>query len=242
MYSSLSYSLSGERPSDRSRFWISYSEANFRPAPSDLAIDQALEDFAALSLQSTTRPSRRSIAGGSQYTSYRAPNLNPQSTAYLVSYAGSNTSASTVTCQQPLKMIGYPGPGSTVSIRSRRTRQGPIDQYRYAQPTTGSNYNGESKALTQYSHKGKRSRDPFSEVMPEDSISQVSMSSRRSDFRDIDLTERRGRTRRREEERSTVVGRSDGRREGQDADEQCGGQGYGGAPAYYETREVTPWD
>lgn len=243
MYRSLEYSLSGERP-DRSRFAINYSESTFQPSPSDLAIDQALEEFAAITLQGGTNSSRRRIDSGSQYTSYRPSNLNPQPLPYATSYAPSKVGSSTVSRQPPLKMIAYPGPGSTVSTRSHRSRQAPIAQYQYAQPSVvASQYTRGLKALSRHSGKSKRSQDPYDEVGPEDSISQVSSSSRRSGMREMQMyeppeSERRGRTRRREDERSTVVG--SGRYGGSEYDGQGGG--YGVAPAYYETREVTPWD
>jgi hypothetical protein len=236
MYSSLAYSLSGERP-DRSRFAINYSESTFRPAPSDLAIDQALEDFAALSLPKNPRPRRIPVDDG-QYTSYRPLDSNQPPLPYASSYATNKTGTSTVSYQQqqPMKMIEYPRPGSKIS--TSYSRRQPVAKYQYAD-TSASQYTSPGPTAPSR-HAGKSSKrrqeSLYSEIGPEDSISQVSNSTRRSnrwaggDEYDSQGRSawRRGRTRRRESEY---------------AGSEYGGQEYGGAaPVWYETREVTPWD
>jgi hypothetical protein len=249
MYRCIEYTISGER-ADRSRFAVSYSESTFHPAASDLAIDQALEDFAAMTLRCAARTPRGSMYGGSQHLSYRPSNIMARpSTSY--EHAGSRAGNSTTSRGPPLKMISYPGPRSTVSTRSRHSLRGAVVPYPYAQPSVISNAAGSRHAggreemLTQYSGTSKCSKESYDELGPEDSISQVSSSSRRSSRRETPLcalrtSERRGRTRRREHEKMTVVKSGPLMYAGP---EYAGpGDGYGGARVHYETREVTPWD
>ena len=249
MYRSIDCSYTQCGP-DRSRFSYSVSASVFEPTSEDIRLEKAIEDFAAMSMGigfgRGGRPaigSRASTFSSGEQRAYPSSNYGRvQDAPYPGSYAGSIAGSTTSRLPHEPKRIGYSrsitapsvmGSSCSTSYRSRQSRQTQDDYPNYAEPGT----------LVRYSKPRDEVWDDAMSVGPEDSVSQVSSrTARRSDY--VPRSERRGRTRRREDERSmfsrvTAVpvegyGRGGGRGgELYDVDEQ-------GEPEYY-TRDITPW-
>ncbi|KAK4507280.1 hypothetical protein PRZ48_001015 [Zasmidium cellare] len=251
MYRSLDLSYAEQRP-DHSRYAYNISASYFTPAPSDIELDKAIANFAALGLNG--------VAGMSgpmgQYTNsnyledpYRDDG-RVNEPLYPGVYAGSGYGQGSIV---PPKAIDYPRSminapsridGSRVSSSrhhhghsSRKSRHGgsSTTSSRYYQPVDETN----SKAMVKYAtSKASKSKskskhwDDEMSVVPEDSISQVStrLSSRHGGD---EMYEPRGRTRRRDGSVTVRGGMGSVGGVG-------GGKGFVEPDVYY-TREVTPW-
>lgn len=245
MFRSIDLSYSEQRP-DRSRYAYSVSASYFTPAQADVELDKAIEGFAAMGLNGLANITGQ--GGQYPYNNYHSNGGRIQEPPYPGSYAGSMADsyytqggiAPPMTPNQ-MQAIDYPRnaipPPSSGGSRVSSSRSHHQRRSRHASSSYYSNFAPvDEQALVKYKRKKSKASGwdegyDDGDVGPEDSISQV--SSRMSE-----VSERRGRTRRRDGSvvsRSTVVpGRG----------QYSMGGGGGGSfvePEFYYTRDITPW-
>ncbi|EME48977.1 hypothetical protein DOTSEDRAFT_30315 [Dothistroma septosporum NZE10] len=246
MYRTVDFSYTQCGP-NRSRIHYNVSASAFQPTHEDIKLEQAIEDFVAISLGG--RPSigsRASTCGGphgasEQRGSPSSSHRRVQEAFYPGTYSGSIAGGadSAMSRCPDQNRIGY-----SRSLTAPLLMRSSASQRRGHSRQNGSGYRDlpESGALVRYSKPREEALYYAMSIGPEDSVSQVSLRApSRDDY--IPRRERRGRTRRREDERLTLSsiaavptsglsrsGRPDGL---YDVEEQR-------EPEYY-TRDITPW-